>query len=97
MTGIPESENEKLLSGEFIEAKIDEQIVFSQLSGNGNAIRKDSITDLCWGLWLTRLGVILQSQIGRADMGDMTRTFCRGEYPLRTSLSMGLHSKARSV
>ena len=29
---------EKLLNGDFIEAKIDEQIVFSQLSGNRNAI-----------------------------------------------------------
>ena len=32
------SEFEKLLKGEFIEAKIDEQIVFSQLSKNRNAI-----------------------------------------------------------
>ena len=32
------TEFEKLLNGEFIEAKIDEQIVFSQLSGNRNAI-----------------------------------------------------------
>ena len=54
------TEFEKLLIGDFIEAKIDEQIVFSQLSGNRNAI---------WSLLLAS-GYLKVGQILRVDTND---------------------------
>ena len=54
------TEFEKLLNGEFIEAKIDEQIVFSQLSGNRNAI---------WSLLLAS-GYLKVNEVIREDTND---------------------------
>ena len=54
------TEFEKLLNGEVIEAKIDEQIVFSQLSGNRNAI---------WSLLLAS-GYLKVERIIREDAND---------------------------
>ena len=54
------TEFEKLLNGEFIEAKIDEQIIFSQLSGNRNAI---------WSLLLAS-GYLKVNEVIREDTND---------------------------
>ena len=54
------TEFEKLLKGECIEAKIDEQIIFSQLSGNRNAI---------WSLLLAS-GYLKVNRIIREDTDD---------------------------
>ena len=54
------TEFEKLLKGECIEAKIDEQIIFSQLSGNRNAI---------WSLLLAS-GYLKVDRIIREDTDD---------------------------
>ncbi len=54
------TEFEKLLNGEFIETKIDEQIIFSQLSGNRNAI---------WSLLLAS-GYLKVNEVIREDTND---------------------------
>ena len=54
------TEFEKLLNGDFIEAKIDEQIIFSQLSGNRNAI---------WSLLLAS-GYLKVNEVIREDAND---------------------------
>lgn len=72
------TEFEKLLKGECIEAKIDEQIIFSQLSGNRNAI---------WSLLLASGYLKVEKIIREDDEDDPVYRLCLTNYEVRKMFS----------